>query len=85
MDSLAFCFECDALKLVAWCSHICYNCSRLQLQKHLLHINPFIMAYKHNISSNLGAAKISHSLEAASPVVVHATSMEQYKTVKYRS
>lgn len=37
------------------------------------------MAYKHNISSNLGAAKISHSLEAASPVVVYATSLEQYK------
>lgn len=45
------------------------------------------MAYKHNISSNLGAAKISfsNSLEAASPVVVHATSMEQYMTVKYSS
>lgn len=43
------------------------------------------MAYKHNISSNLGAAKISHSLEAASPVVVHATALEQYKTVKHSS
>lgn len=37
------------------------------------------MAYKHNISSNLGAAKISHSLEADSPVVVYATSLEQHK------
>lgn len=37
------------------------------------------MAYKHNISSNLGAAKISCSLEAAFPVVVYAASLEQYK------
>lgn len=37
------------------------------------------MAYKHNISSNLGAAKISHSLEAAFLVVVYAASLEQYK------
>lgn len=37
------------------------------------------MAYKHNISSNLGAPKISCSLEAAFPIVVHAAPLEQYK------
>lgn len=37
------------------------------------------MAYKHNISSNLGAAKISYSLEVAFPVVVYAALLEQYK------
>lgn len=79
MDCLALCFECRSLKLVAWCSRICYNCSRLQLPKHLLYAYPFIMSYKHTISSNLGAAKISCSLEAAFPVVVYAASLEQYK------
>lgn len=37
------------------------------------------MAYKHNVSSNLGAAKISRSLEAACPAGVYAASLEQYK------
>lgn len=37
------------------------------------------MAYKQNISSNLEAAKISCSLGAALPVVVHAAEVEQYK------
>lgn len=79
MDCLASCFECCSLKLVAWCSHICYNCSRLQLPKHLLYAYPFIMAYKHNISSNVRAAKISHSLDGAFPLVVYEASLEQYK------
>lgn len=37
------------------------------------------MASKHNVSSNLGAAEISCSLEVAFPVVVYAASLEQHK------